>query len=593
MKGSEYIAEFIAEQGVKHPFLITGGAVFNLVDAIARNPSLNYICTGHEQAAAMAADAYSRISENMGVAIATSGPGATNLITGVCCSWYDSIPTIFFTGQVSTGKLKKVDKVRQFGFQETDVSVLFKSITKYSNIITNPKKLKYELEKSNYLARNGRPGPVLLDIPNDIQRAEINPLELESYNPPEIKKDKEKLESLVEKTVDLMKEAKRPVVILGGGIRLGGYKEKAVKIIEKLGFPTALTWATKDILPYDHPLVIEGFGVSSERTGNFAIQNSDFILALGTRLDTHETSNLKTFARGARKVIVDIDKGELDKYNSKGMSSEILANYDVGDFLDVMDKKVNRINTKDISNWIKRINEWKEKYPICLPEYSKQNRNVNPYVFMDVLSNELKEGEIITADTGDNLSWTMQGFRIKKNQRLFSAFNHTPMGYSLPASIGAYFASKKPITCIIGDGGIQMNIQELATLKHHNMPVKIFLFDNGGYGMIRQTLDNYMGSRYEAIDAESKVPMPNIRKISESYGIPTLEIKEHNELKDRIRKTLDYNDGPILCNVKINPNQKIQPKLISGRPIEESSPKLPKEVFLKEMSINSKGRENG
>ncbi len=588
MEISDYVANFIANQKVKHIFLITGGAVFNLVDAIARNNSLEYICTEHEQAAAMAADAYSRVTKNLGVAVSTSGPGATNLITGVCCSWYDSIPTMFFSGQVSTPKLKGKSKIRQFGFQETDVSSLFKPITKYSKTIKDPQKIRYELEKANYLARNGRPGPILLDLPNDIQRAEINPKELIGYRPHKIEKDLNKLEGLVEKTTYLLENSERPIIIFGGGIRLANVESEARELIEKLNFPALMTWATKDLFPYTHPLVIEGFGVSSERTGNFAIQNSDLALALGTRLDTHETSDLTTFARNAKKIIVDVDKYELEKYEKRGMKPDLLINCDLRDFLRILSKKNIKIN--NISKWINKINEWKKNYPICLPEYYNQKGNVNPYVFMDELSKQSKEGDIIIPDAGGNLTWTMQGFRAKRNQRLFSAFNHSPMGYSLPASIGACFASgKKSVTCIIGDGGIQMNIHELATAKHHNLPIKIFLFNNQGYGIIRQTLENYMNSRYEAVDEKSAVPMPNLIRIANAYGIRTLSIKDNREIQRGVKETLNYKGGPILCDVNIHPYQKIEPKLISSRPLEECSPELPREVFLKEMIIKPLG----
>tara|TARA_Y100000310_G_scaffold329947_1_gene400704 strand:- start:30982 stop:32745 length:1764 start_codon:yes stop_codon:yes gene_type:complete len=582
MHGSKYIAEFLAEQEVIHPFVYTGGAVFNLIDSIAENPSLNYICPAHEQAGAMAADAYSRVSGNIGVAVTTSGPGATNLLTGVCCSYYDSIPTMFLTGQVSSGKLKRDMGVRQFGFQETDVPKIFEHITKYSKLVDNPEKLRFELEKANYLARNGRPGPVLLDIPNDVQRANIDPYKLEGYVPETVERDKDTLERMVDETAKLLGDAERPVIILGGGVRLSGAEAYARDFIEKLGVPVALTWATKDMLPYDHPLVIEGFGVSSNRAGNFAVQNADFILALGTRLDTHETSKLSTFAREAKKVVVDIDNFELGKYAPNGMIVDVLANYDVGDFLKTLDNRGKK--TRELSDWIGRIDSWKENYPICLPEYFDQKDNVNPYVFMDVLSKESQEGDIVITDAGGNLTWTMQGFRVKNNQRLFSAFNHSPMGYSLPASMGASLASDGPVTCIIGDGGIQINIQELGTIKHYNLPIKTFLFNNKGYGIIHQTLDNYMDGRYNAVSSDTGVALPNLGNIAKAYGFPIVSIKNHDELEKGIRQTLDF-EGPVLCDVQIDQHQKIEPKLISGRPLEEYSPALSPEEFSENMIV--------
>ncbi len=588
MKLSDYIVDFLVGQGVTHTFGITGGAIIHVLDSIYKNKDIKHICTEHEQGAAMAADAYSRIKGNLGVGIATSGPGATNLLTGVCCSYYDSIPTMFLTGQVPRSQLKGNSKSRQIGFQETDIISIFSPITKYSVLVNDPEKIKYELEKANYLAKNGRPGPVLLDIPDDIQREDINPSNLQGYIPKERRGDLKKLEEKVKDTVNLIKNSERPVIIFGGGIKLAKCENKAKNLVEKLQIPTALTWATKDMIPYNHPLVIEGFGVSSERAGNFAVQNSDLVVAIGTRLDTHEVgNNASTFARDAKKVVVDIDISELEKYSKRGMFVDILINSDVHSFLDVMNKKIKGIKTKNISNWIGSINGWKKKYPICLPEYYDQKDNVNPYVFMDVFSKEAKEGDIIITDAGGNLTWTMQGHRVKTDQRLFSAFNHSPMGYSLPASIGAHYASKKPIKCIIGDGGIQMNIQELATIRYNNLPIQIFLFNNNGYGIIQQTQDTWMGSRYAASNPDSGVAIPNLVNIANAYEIPTLTIKNHAELEKGIKETMAYKDGPILCNVEINQHQKIMPKLEFGKPIEDSSPLLSREEFEKQMIIKS------
>ncbi len=586
MKLSDYISNFLTEQDVRDVFLITGGAVVHLVDSIAGHTNLNYICTQHEQAAAMAADAYSRITENIGVAVTTSGPGATNLVTGVCCSYYDSIPTVFLIGQVPRSQLKGKSKVRQIGFQETDIVSLFKPITKYSTLITAPETIRYELEKAFYLARSGRPGPVLLDIPDDIQRAEINPSELQGFIQNEKPVDRVKLKYCVDECVKLIQNSERPVLILGGGIKLAKAQDKARRLVERLNFPVALTWAAIDMFPQDYPLSLRDFGVSANRPGNFVVQNSDLVLAIGTRLDTHETgNNLSTFARGAKKVVVDIDEAELKKFKARGMKVDILINSDVNDFLEEMLRR--DLKTKNVSNWARRVNEWKLKYPICLPEYFEQQNEVNPYVFMDVLSRETKEGDIVITDAGGNLTWTMQGYKVKKNQKLFSAFNHSPMGYSLPASIGAYFASTRPIICIIGDGGIQMNIQELSTIKYHSLPIRIFLFNNHGYGIIQQTQDTWLESRYAAANPETGVAIPDFVNIAKAYGVPTVTITNHRELKSGIRKVLDHANGPILCNVEIEQHQKIMPKLEFGKPIEDASPLLNREEFFENMIMKS------
>ncbi|MFC1754811.1 thiamine pyrophosphate-binding protein [Thermoproteota archaeon] len=583
MKLSDYVADFLVQQKVKHVFGITGGAIVHIFDSIASNPDIQHICTLNEQGAAIAADAYSRITRNIGVAIATSGPGATNLVTGVCCSFYDSIPVLLITGQVPRSQLKKDSECRQIGFQETNIVTMFSSITKYSALVEDPEKIRYELEKAVHIARTGRPGPVLLDIPDDVQRAEIDASKLNGFIPGKstvwagLKKQ-------VDAVVDLLEKAERPVIILGGGIKLAKADEKALDFAEKLRFPIALTWATKDILPHDHPRVIEGFGVSSERAGNFAVQNSDLVLALATRLDTHEAgSNFSTFAREAKKVVLDIDKSELDKFGKLGMDVDILINCNIHDFLDEIQKR--NIKVKDVSDWIKRIDEWKSRYPICPREYFDEKEYINPYVFMDTLSKESKQGDIVITDAGANLTWTMQSYRVKKGQRLFSAFNHSPMGYSLPAAFGASLAAKKPVICIIGDGGIQMNIQELASIKYHNLPIHIFVFNNNGYGIMQQTQDTWLGSRYVASNPDSGVPIPDFIEIAKAYGIPTLVIKNHQELRQGIRKTLDHTSGPILCNVRIEQHYKIKPKLEFGKPIEDSSPLLDRKEFLQNMIV--------
>ena len=303
MKTSDYIAQFLADQGVTDTFVLTGGCIVHIIDSIAQNDRVRYIPVQHEQAGAMAADAYARITGNLGVALTTSGPGATNLLTGVCCSYYDSIPVLLITGQVPVSQLRRDSQSRQIGFQETDVVSIFQSVTKYAKLIDDVRMIRYELEKAVHIAKSGRPGPVLLDICDDIQRAEINPDELESFSPPKIVASQAALQAQVDQMVSLINQSARPVVILGGGIRLANAVSLARLIIEKAKLPFTLTWAGMDYIPHDHGLYVGGFGVTSGRPGNFAVQNADLLIAIGTRLDTHEAgSNLKTFAREAKRL---------------------------------------------------------------------------------------------------------------------------------------------------------------------------------------------------------------------------------------------------------------------------------------------------
>lgn len=585
MKLSDYVAKFLVAQGIRHVFVITGGAAAHLIDSIAKNPDIDYICTQHEQAAAMAADAYSRVTENLGAAIATSGPGATNLITGVCCAYYDSIPVIYITGQVATFRSHKGTGVRQLGFQEADTVDIFKPFTKYAVLIDDPKRIRYELEKATHIAKSGRPGPVLIDLPDDLQRVDINPNELESFVPEPENKDLCRLNEQVGKCIQLLENTKRPAVILGWGIRLAKAEKEAKEFVDRIGFPILPTWATMDMLPSNHPLVVGSFGLHGTRYGNLTVQNADLVISIGSRLDTHLTGTpINTFAREAKKIVVDIDSNELNKYEKFGMEVDVLIHSDVKDFFRVINNKVDEINKKDISEWKKRIAEWKARYPICPLEYYHQ-KDVNPYVFVKALAKELPEGAVIFVDTGCGVAWMMQGFEFKPRQRLFSAFNNTPMGYSLSASIGASFAlDKRPITCITGDGGLQINIQELATILRHNLPIKIFLINNHGYSMIRQTQDQWFNSRYVASTVEGGLAFPDFVKVAKAYGYKTLTINSNREVPERIREVFS-NEEPIFCNVEIHPNHRVVPQVKFGRPIEDSEPLLDRQEFFKNMIV--------
>lgn len=585
MKVSDYIAEFLATKlGVKHVFVLTGGCIIHAIDSVARREDIRYIPVQHEQSAAMAADAYSRITGNIGVTFSTSGPGATNLLTGTCCSYYDSIPVLSITGQVPAGQLKKDSKSRQIGFQETDVVSIFESVTKYAVLIDNPARIRYELEKAVYIAKSGRPGPVLLDICDDVQRAEIDPEKLEPFIAPQERKNTEPLKEAWKQIEVLLKESKRPVVILGGGIRLAGAIEDAKKFVRGIGVPYSLTWAGMDFLPHDDPYFVGGFGVTSGRPGNFAVQNCDLLIAIGTRLDTHEAGpNLKQFARAAKKVVIDLDSSELEKYAERGMIVDLPLCADVRDFFEIANTDLREVPKEHISPWLERVSQWKCKYPICLREYDDQE-NVNPYIFMRELSKLSGNDDIILTDCGSNLIWTMQAFEMKGNQRVLSAFNHSPMGYSFPASIGAALAAGRPVTCITGDGGFHLNVQEMATIQRHQLPVKIFVMNNHGHGIIQGTLNAWLDGRHHAASPEFGLPDPDYDKLAKAYGVSTERIENHQELGTKIRKVLSAN-GPVLCQVELLPVNQIAPKLLYGRPLEDSHPLLDREEFRGNMIV--------
>lgn len=581
MKLSDYLAGILAKE-VKHVFAGNGGVVIHILDSIDRQSGIKVIPCENEQGASIAAEAYSRVTNNLGIAIATSGPGMINLMQGLACAYYDSIPTFYISGATTTHHLKKDTKVRQLGFQEMDVVDIVRSLTKYAVLINDPKRIRYELEKLIYMAKEGRPGPVFLDLPDDIQRSEINPAELEGFVP-EKKDDKEKHEKEIKQLIEMINQAKRPLVIVGGGVKQSKSEELMRSFIAKTGIPVLTTWSTIDMFLESDPSLVGNFGISANRYGNFAVQTADLVISFGSRLDTHETgSDPSKFAPKAKKVLIDIDQEELNKDN--GMTIDIKIHSDLKRFLVLLETA--QFEKKDLSEWKKRINGWKKKYPICEQRYYEQDECINPYVFMEELSSQTGEGDIIITDAGGTLTWTMQGYKIKSPQSLFSAFNHSPMGYALPASIGAQFAaSDKQVICITGDGGLNMNIQELETIIYNKLPVKIFVINNNEYGIIKQTQDTWMNSRYVASDEGSGLGFPDLVKIAKAYGYETLEIKNHTELKDKIKKVLNHKDGPIFCDVKLKSGTQIAPKLVFGRPLEDLGPLLEREELSRNLEF--------
>lgn len=584
MKLSDYIIDYLVSIGVKHVFLITGGAASHLVDSFHKRKDIRYICVQHEQAAAMAADAYSRVGDSIGVVITTSGPGATNLITGAGCSWFDSIPCLYLTGQVNTYEYKGTASIRQVGFQETDIVSVLKPLTKFAHMVSEPLKIKYYLEKAVYLAKTGRPGPVLLDLPMDIQRAQINPQGLSSFNPKEViyKNDSDStLKMKLDKCLKLIKKSKRPVILSGGGVRNSHAASELKKLAETLSCPVAVTLCGLDSFDHTHPLFAGFIGVYGQRAANFTIANSDLIIGIGSRLDYRQTGTQpKTFARSARKIIVDIDPEELNRR----VKADIPIACDAKRFLKALLDRKENIKRPEDREWLKTVRIWQKKYSFPA-KINNSSASVNPYYFLKVLSDQLNENSVIVLDTGANMIWSAQTIRARASQRIFTAGGMSPMGYALPAAVGASVClNKKAVVCIIGDGGMQLNIQELQTVNRYRLPIKIFVMNNSAYGMIKQFQDMYFGSRYEATDPSTGYSCPDFVKIGKAYGLKTQNIASHRGLKQKIRKALRC-DGAVLCNVNIDREARIIPKLEINKPIEEQSPYLNREEFLANMII--------
>jgi len=591
MTVAEYILKFLISKNVKNVFLMNGGAISFVVDAFSKNKNIKYTCVAHEQSAAMMADAYSRCDKGFGATMVTSGPGAQNLITGIACSWFDSVPVIHICGQVNKFELstsnKTTKKVRQIGFQETDIVSMVKPIIKFAYQLKNSNEIKYILEKAFYIANEGRPGPVLLDIPMNLQKEKINLTKLISFRRPEVKNNKIIIQSCINRIKKLLLKSERPILVIGGGIRMSKAVNELEKFLKKTNIPIVTTWSGLDVIDFNHRNYIGSIGVYGSRAANFAVQNADLVLNFGSRLDTRVTGGRpETFARLAKIISVDIDKHELNK--KRGLNVYMKINQDLKKFLSIFNSKSTNFKYSINSHWENICKNWKRNYPNSLSSYANQKKYVNPYFFFERLSDKLNNKDIIVSDTGGSLTWTVQAFKIKKGQRLFSAYGNSPMGYAFPAALGASLANNKKnrVICIEGDGGIQINIQELQTMVNYNIPVKLFIINNNGYGIIKQFQELYLNKRYEATIPSKGVTNPDFKKISNAYNINYNEIKFNSEI-DKILKKVLISKKPEFINVIIDSNQKIIPKLQFGKPIEDLSPLLSRSEFNKNMIIAS------
>jgi acetolactate synthase-1/2/3 large subunit len=588
MKLSNYIAQFLAERGITHAFGMSGGAAVHMFDSIDRRTDIEIISMTHEQCAAMAADGYARATGKMGVAISTSGPGATNLLTGTCCSFYDSIPTLMLTGQVSTHRIKGSNPVRQLGFQETDVVSIFEPVTKYAVQLKRAEDIRSLLEKAFYIAFEGRPGPVLIDIPDDLQRAEIDPETLVSFSPPSQNVESKYLDQHIKELLFKIGKAKRPVVVLGGGLKTPNVGSVLIQCIDQLGIPVLLTWAGLDLLPFNHPLRVGTFGVYGSRAGNMTIQNADLVIALGTRLSQNLTGGiLPSFARAAEIVMVDVDEHEMNKFDGKGIQINLRIKARLNNFIEKLQNQLDEFEVPNINTWKDKLLYWKNLFP--KEQYPKPVTSI-PFVdasdFVDIFSDYLPGDALLYVDTGGNLTWTCNSLATKSGQSVYSAWNHTPMGYALPASIGAAMnKQKKNVTCITGDGGLMLCLGELATVVHHQLPIKIFLFNNHSHGIQKQTLETWLGGRKVGVDPSSGVAFPKSWiEVARSFGLVVFTINNIESASQVLSRAYDE-VGPVFINVEINPEQKLYPVLKFGEALENQIPQLKKINVNEEMLI--------
>ena len=592
MKASDYIFSELAALGIKDVFTVSGGAAMHLLDSLGTNPDINHISTHHEQAAAMAAEGNARITGVPGAVLVTSGPGGTNTLTGVCGAWIDSIPVIYLSGQVTSNTLIENTGLRQFGIQESDIVSMVKSVTKYAVTIKDLNQLKYHLQKAIHLATTGRPGPVWLDIPLDIQGKMIVPDECPSFEP-EAKQLPENnlLKKQVRECIELLKRSDRPVLISGYGIRLAKGEKEFLNLVEKMGIPVISSWTTSDMIPSEHKFSIGRSGIFGDRAGNFTVQNSDLVLSIGSRLSVPQVGyNFHLFARAAKKIIVDIDLAELRKPSVK---PDLPIQADAREFMIELLNQLKDENPFKVSSWLQRCQGWKLKYPVVLPEYKECKDAVNSFYFVQTLSEKLDEKAVIVTDMGTSFTCTMQTFNTKLGQRLSTSSGHASMGFGLPGAIGACIGNnRKDTICISGDGGLQMNIQELQTIVHYNLPIKLFVLSNNGYLTIKATQQNHFG-RFVGAEQSSGVTCPDIIKIATAYGLPTARIANSEELIAKIDSVLQT-PGPIVCEIIMGENQPLIPRVSSlkkpdgtiiSKPIEDLYPFLSREEFLENMIV--------
>jgi len=568
MKLSDYIVGQLADWGVRHIFLVTGGGAMHLNDSIGHEARMQYVCNHHEQASAMAAEAYARISGLPGVVNVTTGPGGINALNGVFGAWTDSVPMLVISGQVKREtcmRAQKITGLRQLGDQEADIVAMAANITKYAVMVDDPLSIRYHLERAWYLAQHGRPGPCWLDIPVDVQAAAIDPAGLRGYDPAAdsladnngVDADPSELKSSCREVLARIRNAKRPVILAGTGVRAAHAVAEFDELFHRLGVPVTTAW-THDLIASDDPLFCGRQGTIGDRAGNFTVQNADVLLILGSRLNIRQTSyNWQSFAPQAFKIQVDIDAAEFSKPT---VQSDLAIPCDLKPFLQELLRQCVAENYRPgvHAGWLAWCRKRVERYPVVHDRQRQPGPPLNPYYFIEQLSARLAADDVIVCGNASSCIMPFQAMHLRKGQRLFSNSGSASMGYDLPAAIGAAFARPgKRVVCLAGDGSIQMNIQELQTVVHHHLPLKIFVLNNSGYLSMRMTQSGFFG-RLTGESAASGASFPDMVKVACAYGIPSIRIDREAQL-EQIARALAA-DGPALIDVVLDRNQEFEPR---------------------------------
>lgn len=597
MRVSEYIANHLAELGVRHIFMLTGGGAMFLNDALGNQAGIQPIFNHHEQASSIAAEGYARITNTPGVINVTTGPGGINALNGVFGAWVDSIPMLVLSGQVKRETLVSsynIPGLRQIGDQEADIIGMVKGITKYAVLVTDPQTIRYHLERAWHLCKTGRPGPCWLDIPIDVQSSQIDPASLKGYDPHEDDQQTHEL-NLSQVCAEIVKKigmARRPVILAGKGIRLAGAIDSFERVRKKIGMPVAAAWTGIDLIAYDDPLYAGCSADVGTRAGNYAVQNADLLLILGTRMSLRQlTYNWKAFARHAFKIHVDIDPAEFQK---PMFTADLPLACDLKEFLEELDRQIDAAKYKSIHDeWVQWCRERVRKYP-TLQERHKEFKGefINPYYFMDRVFDLMKDDDIVVCGNGAANVVTFQAAKIKRGQRLFCNTGDASMGYDLPAALGASIAAPTHrVLCMAGDGSLQLNIQELQTMKQLNLNVILFVLNNNGYLSIRLSQNNFF-KRLVGESPASGVTFPDTLKLADAYGLPSMKIDAQN-FESGLKQVL-ASSGPLVCEVILNPDQPFEPKISSRQlpdgkivsaPMEDMFPFLPREEMLSNLLI--------
>jgi acetolactate synthase-1/2/3 large subunit len=564
MKLSDFVMGQLADWGVRHIFLVTGGGAMHLNDSIAKESRIRHICNHHEQAAAIAAEGYARVTGSIGVVNVTTGPGSINALNGVFGAWTDSVPMLVISGQVKRETcmaLRGLTALRQLGDQEVDIIRMVRGITKYSNLVDDPDTIRYHLERAFHLARAGRPGPCWLDIPVDVQSAQIEPASQQGYDSNEDRQSwlDTGWRAACREVVDRLRGASRPVILAGTGVRAAGAVDVFSRIVRKLGLPVTTAW-THDIIASDDPLFCGRPGTIGERAGNFAVQNADVLFVVGSRLNIRQVSyNWHSFAREAFKIQVDVDSAELEKPTVR---PDLGVHCDLRVFLEELDRQLDGwAPSESHTKWLAWCKERVARYPVVLSKHRRLGAPLNPYYFIELLFKDLAADDVVICGNASACIVPYQTAKLKTGQRLISNSGAASMGYDLPAAIGAAVARQgRRVICLAGDGSAMLNIQELQTIAHLGLPVKILILSNGGYLSIRLTQSNFFG-RLIGEGPGSGVSFPDYTKIAIAHGIPSARIDSADAMP-QLWKLLDA-PGPALCEVVLDPRQEFEPRLKS------------------------------